>query len=537
VSTAAPADSAHKSDRRALLGSTFTIALITGCSRIFGLVREQVKALLLGTSMAGDAFSTAFIIPNLLRRLVGEGAMTAAFVPVFTDHIKGKKREEVWEFAEAFFVVMTCLLSLIAMLGVLLAPIYIRYGFGYGYAETPGKIQLTIFLTQLMFPYVLFIGLAALAQAILNSFHRFAIPAATPILLNLAIISCALLLSSYFETPATAFAIGVLLGGVAQIAAQLPSLRKLGMRARFRWNWQHPGIRRVLSLMVPGIFGVGIYQINVAISQALASRQGGGAVSSLQYSSRVLELILGIFVVSLATAILPRLAAHATKNDHAAMADTGLFALRMVAFVTIPATVGTILLRSPIVDILFRFKGGSFDAASSTLTQKALAAHMVGLFFIGAVRVIVPLFFALKDTKTPVIAAGIGMFANIAMCIVLPFWLEHAGIALANSVSAIVQLIILVTLVSSKLSSLRLGTLTRPLCRMVMCTAVMGCTCHYTSALLIPTLEAGKLARVGGMAAVVALSILVYGTLSALTGSRELSELRSMVSNRAKRCS
>ncbi len=520
--------------KRSLLSSTALIACITGISRIFGLFREQARALLLGTSLAGDAFASAFIIPNLLRRLVGEGAMTAAFVPVFTDYIKGDKKEEIWEFAESFFLLMTAILTGVAITGVLLAPLYMEHVFARGYVGVEGKLELTIFLTKMMFPYIFFIGLAALAQAMLNSHGKFAIPAATPIFLNISIIGCAFGLRDHFETPAMAFALGVLVGGSIQLLMQLPSLIKLGLRFRWPPSLSHRANWKVLRLMIPGIFGAGIYQINVAVSQAVASAQQSGAVSSLQYSSRILELILGIFVVSLATVVLPQLSRHASEGNLDTMADTGLFAIRMMAFVTIPATIGTIMLRGPIVDLLFRFRGGTFNLQSSELTQSALIAHMVGLFFIGGVRVSVNLFFALKDTKTPVIAAAISMIANVILCFVLPIWLAHAGVALANSVAAALQLVLLFIFIRPKIPHLRLSTLIKPMARISLCTAVMAGVCQVTRLRFVPSFEAGKIAMITGVAIVIASSVAVYAIVSWLTASPELTEVLSILRRKKK---
>jgi putative peptidoglycan lipid II flippase len=519
-----PSTSKAEHSHKSLLGSTAVIAIITGISRIFGLVREQVRAVLLGTTIGGDAFSSAFIIPNLLRRLVGEGAMTAAFLPTFTDFIKNKDKKEVWNFAGSFFLLMSFILVIISILGVAFAPLYMRHIFARGYTTTEGKIELTIFLTKVMFPYIFFIGLAALAQAILNAHKHFAIPAATPIALNLAIITTAFSLSDYFENPATAFAIGVIIGGSIQLLMQIPQLIKIGFRLPSPFTMFHGANKKVLKLMVPGIFGAGIYQINVAVSQAIASAQQQGAVSSLQYSSRILELILGIFVVSLATVTLPQLSRFAADGNRKAFARTGLFAIRLVAFVTIPATIGTILLRGPIVDLLFRFKGGVFNAHSSELTQSALLAHITGLFFIGTVRIAVNLFFALKDTKTPVIAASLSMACNIGLCFILPAWFNHAGIALANSIAAAVQLFILTAFILRKLPELEIGSIFPSLIKISVSSALMGIAVHYAAPQILVT-NYGKIAEIASLAAMVLGGIIVYLAASTALSSPETSEL------------
>jgi len=520
-------------EHKSLLGSAAVIAIITGISRVFGLIREQARAILLGTTIGGDAFSSAFIIPNLLRRLVGEGAMTAAFLPTFTDYMKNKDKKEVWNFAGSFFLLMSFILVLISVIGVILAPYYMRHIFARGYVDTPGKIELTIFLTKVMFPYIFFIGLAALAQAILNAHKQFAIPAATPIALNLAIIITAFGFSDHFDNPAMAFAIGVIIGGIVQLTMQIPSLIKLGFKLPSPLTLFHKANKKVLYLMLPGVFGAGIYQINVAISQAIASSQQSGAVSSLQYSSRILELILGIFVVSLATVTLPQLSRLAASGKKEEFAKTGLFAIRLVAFVTIPATIGTILLKAPIVNLLFKFKGGVFDAHSSSLTQSALLAHMTGLFFIGAVRIGVNLFFALKDTKTPVIAASISMICNIGLCFILPKWFNHAGIALANSIAAAIQLVLLYFFIRKKLPDLQITSIFSSLVRITTTSLSMGIFVYFSAPYILMQ-NSGKILEVISLMTVVGMAIVFYFVINRLTSSPESEELIKLLNKNKK---
>jgi len=488
----------------------------------------MVIAALFGSGLAADAFFVAFRIPNLLRRLFAEGSLTISFIPVFTEYLTLRTKKEAFELASVVLTILSTLLAVITLLGILFSPWIVRVQ-AFGFGGVGMKYELTVLLTRIMFPYIFFIGLAALVQAMLNSHGSFAVPAATPIFLNLAIIGCAFGLRDRFESPATAFAVGVLVGGSVQLAMQLPALWRLGFRLRWRHGLRHPANWQVLRLMVPGIFGAGIYQINVAVSQAMASAQQAGAVSSLQYSSRILELILGIFVVSLATVVLPQLSRHAAAGEYDAMADTGVYALSMMAFLPVPATVGTILLRGPIVDVLFRFKGGTFDDVSSGLTQAALAAHMLGLFFIGGVRVMVNLFFALKDTRTPVIAAAVSMVANVALCVTLPWWMAHAGIAMANSVAAALQLVLLGILLRPKLPHLAVAAVVGPLGRIGLCSAIMGVVCHGAAERLVPAVEAGKLAHAAGVAGTIAVAVVTYAVASRLTRSPELGELTGLI--------
>jgi len=282
----------EREKNRKLIRSTFAVAAPTFLSRIFGFLRDVIQAFYLGTSRSGDAFTIAYVIPNLLRRLTGEGAMTAAFVPVFTQLKKEKSKAELWKFANAFFFDLTLVMALLTVLGIVFSPLLVRI-IAFGFKGIQGKWELTTMLTRLMFPYIFLISLAALAMAILNSFHKFFVPAFTPVLFNLSIIGAALLFAPRAKEPAFVFAGGVVLGGVLQLAFQLPWLWKQGMRFKFGLSFSHPAVRKVGKLMVPGIFGFGIYQINFAISRMIASLLEEGSVASLYFASRVQELTLG----------------------------------------------------------------------------------------------------------------------------------------------------------------------------------------------------------------------------------------------------
>ena len=282
-------------------------------SRIFGYIRDMIQAFYLGTSRGADAFTIAYVIPNLLRRLTGEGAMTAAFIPVFTQEKREKSRSELWKFANSFFFDLTLIMTLLTVLGLIFSPLLVKV-MAPGFGDVQGKWELTIILTRIMFPYIFLISLAALVMAILNSFHKFFVPAFTPVLFNLAIISLAVLFARKVEEPAYVFAAGVVLGGVFQLAFQLPFLWRRGMRFKFSLSFSHPAVRRAAKLMVPGIFGLGISQINFAISRMIASVLEEGSVSSLYYASRVQELTLGLFSIALSIALLHRTGKSELRN-------------------------------------------------------------------------------------------------------------------------------------------------------------------------------------------------------------------------------
>lgn len=423
--------------RKGVLRSAFFMTLLTFLSRMLGLVREQVRGYYLGTGMGSDAFGLASAIPNLFRRLLAEGAMTAAFVPVFSDYVKKDNRRELGEFLSSFLSLFTVLLVVVTLGGMALSPWLIHTFFSTGFGQVEGKVALTIALTEWMFPYLFLVSLAAIIQAVLNSFKIFSPSAFTPVLLNLCIILGTIALHDRFEDPSYAMAAGFLLGGFLQLAFQIPWFiaRKIPLRLSFRWN--HPGVRELLRIFTPGAFAAGIYQVNVFVSEMIASSLSQGSIAALQYSIRLQELVLGVFVISMTTVILPTLSGQRASGDKAAFNDTNRFALRILALVTLPATVGLILLRVPIVALLFQH--GAFDARSTGLTSLAVLFHSLGIYFIAMSRSLNQTFYAMKDLKTPMVIALVSMLVNIAGCLVLTIPLEHGGIALANSLSALVS--------------------------------------------------------------------------------------------------
>jgi putative peptidoglycan lipid II flippase len=421
--------------RRYLVKSAALITMLTFLSRILGLVREQVRGYYLGTGTASDAFGLAATIPNLFRRLLAEGAMTAAFIPVFTGYVKGGDRKALSAFFSNFISLFTFITTIVCLLGMVYADFIVNTFFSSGFGEIEGKLALTILLTRIMFPYLLLVSLAAIIQAVLNSFRIFAPSAFTPVLLNICIILGAVLLQDLFPDPSYAFAVGFLAGGVAQLLFQLPWFFRLGLRVSLSVNWRHPGVRELFRIFVPGAFAAGIYQINVFVSQMIASSLYEGSIAALQYSVRLQELVLGVFVVSVTTVILPTLARQHAAGDRKGFTGTNLLALDMMALVTVPASLGLLALRRPIIQLLFQ--QGEFDAHSTDLTSLAVLFHSMGIYFIASSRSLNQTFYAMKDLKTPMVVAAIAMGVNIGGCYGLAIPLGHGGIALANSLSAL----------------------------------------------------------------------------------------------------
>ncbi|MCX7982370.1 MAG: murein biosynthesis integral membrane protein MurJ [Syntrophales bacterium] len=416
------------------------VGFATLLSRIFGFLRDMVVAAYFGAGLKTDAFFVAFRIPNLLRRLIGEGSLTVSFVPVFTEYIKTRDRKEVEALANSAFTALSILLAVITILGILFSPLIVTIT-APGFRKIPEQYELTVFLTQLMFPYIFFISLVALCMGILNSLRHFAAPALSPVLLNLAMIGAAMFLRDIFSEPVYALAVGVLIGGFLQLAFQWPFLERLGVKLRFYFHLTHPGLRRIGALMFPAVFGAAVYQINVFIGTILASLLPKGSVSYLYYADRIVELPLGVFAFAIGTAALPSLSEQAVDEKYGEMKKTVSFSLLMVFFVTIPATIALLYLRIPIISVLFQ--RGAFSAVDTYLTAEALLYYTLGLWAFSSVRIAASAFYSLNDTKTPMKGAIVALLVNLFMSLILMGPLKHGGLALATSLGSAANVIYL----------------------------------------------------------------------------------------------
>ncbi len=439
------------SEHRKILRATFVVGGGTFISRIFGYIRDMVVASFFGTGMAADAFFVAFRLPNLLRRLIGEGSMTVSFIPVFTDYVKKGDRQEIAHFLASCFSLLICLLLMLSAAGVLFAPYLVKL-IAPGFVKYPEKFHLTVSLTRVVFPYIFFISLVAFSMGVLNTYRIFFPPAFSPVLLNLSMIGSVLFLYRFFHPPIYTLAVGVLIGGVLQLTFQIPFLVKRGVPFRFSWNPRHPGLKKVIALMGPSIIGIAVYQITVFINTLLASFLPSGSVSYLYYADRLMQFPLGIFAIAMGTAALPSFASLSGK-DTAPLGQAIGFTLRMILMISIPASVGLILLREPIIGILFQ--RGAFTIHSRQATAQALLGYAVGLFAVSGVRIVVPGFYALKDAKTPVRIAIAALAANVLLGTVLMFPLKHLGLALATSLSSILNLLLLMIILSRRLQTIQ----------------------------------------------------------------------------------
>ena len=527
-------------EHRQVLQSASSITLATVISRVCGYLRDQRITLLLGTSVAADSFILAFRIPNLLRRLVGEGALSAAFVPVFTGYLGKKPKREVWEFAEKAFWTLFLVLAPIVVLGVVFSKrvIYLftvlgAHGVDWG---------LAVYLNRIIFPYVLFIGLAALAMAILNSFRVFGLPASTPIVFNLTLIlfSTAAVYKPImnwaperYRSPAVALAVGVLVGGALQFFMQLPALVRRGMRFRFRPSLQDAGVRTVGKLMIPAIAGAGLYQINFFVDTifAMSPKMPAGSITSLYVADRVVELVLGSFAIAISTALLPTLSQQAQDGRFYDMAATFGFALRVVSFVTLPAAAGLILLREPIVRVLFQH--GRFEASSTALTLRPLLFYSLGLPAFAAVKLLVPVFYSLQDTVTPVRIAAVALAVNIVANTIFLQWLwkslSNGGPALATALAAYVNIGALFVIFRRRFGRVGGWALLGSFARTAVCVLAMAIAC----AAMLRWVRFDSLqhysVQVGTLAGIIVVAVGVYLSAARTLRCGELNEVLGYV--------
>ncbi len=409
---------------------------MTTISRVFGLVRDVVIASLFGASAGLDAFIVAFRIPNFLRRLFAEGGFSQAFVPVLAEYRENRDIKEVRALVDQTTATLGLVLFFITLVGVAAAPVFI-YIFAPGFSADPGKQVLAGDMLRITFPYIFFISLTALAGGILNTFGKFAVPAFTPVLLNLSIISFAIYLSPQLAQPVTALAWAVLAAGALQLVFQFPFLLKLGVFPRPSFHSDREGVQRIMRLMVPTLFAVSITQINLLIDTLIASYLESGSISWLYFSDRLMEFPLGVFGVALATVILPSLSRQYAGGDKQAYSATMDWALRLVVLIALPAATGLAMMAVPMLTTLFQYN--AFSANDVTMASHSLVAYALGLPAFIFIKVLASAFFSRQDTKSPVKFGVIAMLVNVVLNLLLVNFLAHAGLALATSIAAYVN--------------------------------------------------------------------------------------------------
>ncbi len=444
-------------------------------SRVLGVVREQVLAALFGAGDATDAYNVAFRVPNLVRDLFAEGAMSSAFVPTFTRHLTTAGKDSAWRLGNLVINGLIVITVALVVLGIIFAEPLVGL-FAGAYREVPGKFELTVFLTRLMLPFLTFVAVAAAFMGMLNSLHRFFIPALSPAMFNVATIICALTLVPLMPAlslPAiTAIAIGTLVGGVAQLSLQWPSLRREGFTYRPILDWKDESLRRVLVLMGPGTIGLAATQVNVFVNTVLATGEGTGAVSWLNYAFRLMYLPIGLFGVSIATATLPAVSRHVAVRDEGAARRTVADGLSMMLMLNIPATVGLMVLAPPIVRLIF--ERGAFTAADTAATAIAVQYYALGLVGYSVVRITSPVFYALGQNRTPVMVSVATVLANAVLNIWLVGLMGYGGLALGTSIAALFNAALLMFFLRKRLGGIEGGRISASLVRITIAAAIMG---------------------------------------------------------------
>lgn len=416
-----------------LLRILATVSSLTMVSRVLGYVRDFFIARIFGAGLLTDAFFVAFKIPNLLRRLFAEGAFSQAFVPILAEHKNRTGPDETKSLIDSIATVLFLALVLAAALGVAAAPLIV-YVTAPGFAAEPDKFALTVTLLRITFPYIVFISLVSLAAGILNTWNRFSVPAITPALLNVAFIVGAAFFAGHFDPPVLVLAWAVFAGGLLQLAFQIPFLMKMKLMPRWRLDFSHPGLRRVLLLMAPAAFGVSVSQISLLLNQIFASFLPTGSVSWLYYADRLMELPAGVLGVAVGTILLPSLSKyHAAANtaEYSRLLDWGL---RVTVLLAVPAAVALAVLALPLIAMLFQY--GRFAAEDAWMTRQALVAYSVGLVGMILVKILAPGFYARQNVATPVKIGLVTLVATQLMNLALVGPLRHAGLALAIGLGA-----------------------------------------------------------------------------------------------------
>jgi putative peptidoglycan lipid II flippase len=465
--------------------SAGVIGIATMTSRVLGLIRDQVLAYFFGAGDAMDAFRIAFRIPAVLRDLFAEGALSAALVPTLTRALVTGDKHTAWRVASDMMGVLLMMSGAIAVAGILLAAPLVNL-YAAGFRVVPGKIELTIRLTRLMFPFLTMIAVAAVLMAMLNALHRFFMPALSPAMFNVATIACAVIVVPMAPRlgiePILAIAAGTLLGGLGQAALQWPALRREGFRYTPVLDLQDPWLREIGRLMVPGVVGLAAVQINLFVNSWLAAGLGTGAVSWLDYAFRLVYMPIGLFGISIATASLPTISARAATRDDAGIREAVSRGLRLMLMLNLPATVGLVVLASPIVALIFEH--GRFTPADTAATAVALACYAPGLVGYSAVKLISPAFYAMGSSRVPVVATAASVAVNVGLNLVLVQWLGHRGLALGTSIAALLNAGMLVWMLRARLGGLELGRLLNATLKISLASIVMAFAAYYAERLL-----------------------------------------------------
>lgn len=502
-----------------LTKAAWSMSAVTSVSRVLGFIRMMVIARVFGAGMVADAFFVAFRISNLLREVLAEGSMSAAFIPVFSEYLHTRSKEEARELASSIFYILMFILVGVVLLGIAFTPAIVS-AIAHGYVPYPEKFSLIVKLTRIMFPYILFIGLSAVTMGVLNSMGSFTAPAFAPVMLNLAMIGAALFLSPRMANPIAGLAIGVVFGGLLQLLIQLPPLNKKGMGFYFVLKPRSEGVKKVGRLTVPVIGSQAVTQINIFVSSLIATYLPEGSVSYLFYGMNLYQFPHGIFGISIATAVLPSMSRQAAVADYKSLKETLSFGLRYIFFIMLPSMVGLIVLRVPISSLLFQ--RGKFSYEDTLGTAYALLFYAMGLWAYSGVRIINAAFYSLQDTRTPVVGAFLSVSANAALSLLLMGPLKHGGLALATATASALNMSFLLFIFRRRMGRIGAKKVLYSVIKTAIACAFMWIVCYYLSLSDIWTLSGHTLqkARVVGTSIVAGLA--AYFVVQYLLKSEEL---------------
>lgn len=504
---------------RRILKSTAVVSLGTGVSRILGLVREILMAHYFGTSLAKSAFDVAFRIPNLFRRLFGEGALSAALVPVLTKTSESEGREAANRLVGQVMTLMGVVLLSVVAVGVLGISLALEHG-SWG-----ARVGAVLPLLRTLLPYTFFICMVALCMAILNSHHHFALPAFTPVALNVVWIGVLLVVGGrYGATPAERIRVvawGILVAGVVQLAIQVPGLWRLGLRPNLSFAWSDTKVRRILLLMGPAALGMGIHQVNFFLDGVLALWAAEWAPAALTFAERLVYLPLGLFATALGTVLLPTFSRQAMRADPSHMRATFGSAFHNLMLVMVPAALGMMVLARPIVDLVYAWQGGEFGARSGLLTARALAFYAPGLIVFSLYKLLVPIFYALEDTRTPVrVGAAVvvlNLVLNITFILTWPLEYKHAGLALSTVLASGINCVCLALVLQRRIGPMGWRQMTRGMLRTLLAALGMAWVVMRVPAWLQclggPAAGVGKSAQLIAVLGAIVVGMAVYGAL------------------------
>jgi putative peptidoglycan lipid II flippase len=519
-------------EKRKIAKAAGVMSLATFISRILGYVRDMVLAFFFGATGQSDTFFVAFRIPNMLRELFAEGSMSAALIPVLSEYQKKEDSNEARRLVKVTFTFILAVVGSITILGIIFAPQVVSV-IAPGFRGVPEKFNLTVLLTRIMFPFLLFISLSALLMGALNVKRVFFIPALAPVMLNITIITSIFALAGSFKDPVIAIALGVVIGGFVQFAFQSPAFFRRGFALGIDFGFGHPGFRKVARLVMPVTLAMAVSQLNIFISTLLASFLAAGSITYLFYAQHLIGFPIGVFGVAMGMAVLPSLSEHALKGDMDMLRDDFSFALRLLFFISVPAMAGLIALREPIVSTLFQ--RGRFDYAATVGTSQSLLFYSLGIWSVVGARVLAYAFYSMQDTKTPVKAAALALITNVVLSISLMGVMSYKGLALAYAAAAMVNFTMLFYLLRKKLGRLDARRILKSFSRVAFASAVMGAAGWWALRGTLWSEHGMVIRKASYLTGAIVLCVGVYALLMYIMRAEEMRYVLSLIRERFRK--